>query len=646
MRKLILLFFLCVSILSLAQKNYNPREQRLKGVFIRQDAQKLALKITKNANSDEEKVELIHGWITNNIKYDFRKLVAQNYDRDKTNTVLRRRKAICLGYADLFNELCGHVGIVSVMVPGYVKTIDTDICDSFYLDEHAWNAVKIDDYWYLMDNTWDAGYVRWYKKTVPSKIANLFHIPYVKFKYSPKFVFAPHKTYYKKSGHYFSFDHLSSAEMWQFMEEPMSIADFQNDSSFYYQKVKNDTAPVFVDDSDHLKYYEMSDYRKAIYIGEPIYDFNLRNHYSLGGAYFLLGQKQYIELKEDESTRVEDYEEARSNAANAMIHADSNAFYLEQQYRSLVRNNKDKIAKLKAYNKRYSKYVKKNKNVFKSANKKLRTLDQLNKSQLERKEEKSEIILSKNTFREKEFKHRFETVQDSVDQEYLVDSLEQLFSAYKDTIETALLNYELQRDINLIQINNEIDHVKEIHAHFVALANTRLTGFDDYDYPIRKLKQEFTQQDSFLWFNSTTTVLDSLKRYHRNTVNIIKQYHKHYSNLNKALKGLKKMHHAISDLDERWRLNTNEYIEMINLAGEWHVSMDDEFDDNQSRYKTLSSYSAKVLKVIEIELDFFYPNEEIKKHYKGLKSANKHLTKISRKIVSKCDKEISKLENR
>src|SRR5205085_4114525 len=114
-------------------------------------AERLAKRITGNLNSDKEKVIIIHSWITHNIKYDLKKFSSYDFSRDDIDKILKRKKAICVGYADLFNELCRLSGIESVSISGYIKNPYVDVNDKFYLDEHMWNAVKIDDEWKLVD---------------------------------------------------------------------------------------------------------------------------------------------------------------------------------------------------------------------------------------------------------------------------------------------------------------------------------------------------------------------------------------------------------------------------------------------------------------------------------------------------------------
>ncbi|MBK6985134.1 MAG: hypothetical protein IPH32_10440 [Bacteroidetes bacterium] len=55
------------------------------------------------------------------------------------------------------DSLCQLAGITNVTVFGYAKGQFYDVGDSIFGHNHAWNAVKLDDLWYLYDVTWSHG---------------------------------------------------------------------------------------------------------------------------------------------------------------------------------------------------------------------------------------------------------------------------------------------------------------------------------------------------------------------------------------------------------------------------------------------------------------------------------------------------------
>lgn len=143
--------------------------------FSLKDVRLLADTLTSPFNTDVEKFRSIFKWVTNNIAYDvdlYMKDQAKQreYRRDpkklrKWNATFSKLmisrlksqyKTVCSGYSELVEELCMHAGISCKVIIGYGRTSMQagDVADS----NHAWNAVKLDDKWYLCDATWSAGF--------------------------------------------------------------------------------------------------------------------------------------------------------------------------------------------------------------------------------------------------------------------------------------------------------------------------------------------------------------------------------------------------------------------------------------------------------------------------------------------------------
>lgn len=119
-----------------------------------QDLPKLTDYLTSEADNDFEKVRAIYAWIVSNISYDH-KVIADNSKRINKNIgdILRRQKAICMGYADLFEAMAKLAGLEAATVDGYSKGTATSVPDLSEPD-HSWNAVKLGGDWYLLDATW------------------------------------------------------------------------------------------------------------------------------------------------------------------------------------------------------------------------------------------------------------------------------------------------------------------------------------------------------------------------------------------------------------------------------------------------------------------------------------------------------------
>ena len=183
--------------------------------------------------SNMEKVRAFYTWIAVSISYDkalldvyklktpadlqgFSSLSTQHPD-----TVLKYRKAVCEGFCLLMNQCCERCAIPSKMVIG-VTRLEGVVTDDIL---HAWNVVKPDSIWSLLDLTWSNGYVD------PEN-------HYVK-KFSDNFFFTP------PSG--FIQNHWPLDAMWQLSYYPLTKNSF-------YKNTVNDQ-PVFFNYKDSITSY-------------------------------------------------------------------------------------------------------------------------------------------------------------------------------------------------------------------------------------------------------------------------------------------------------------------------------------------------------------------------------------------------------
>lgn len=119
----------------------------------------LAGAITKGLRTDEEKSLAIFNWITTNITYDHQLMFEKDLqntiytsESNVVNQVLKRRKALCGGFAFLYRDLCAAVGIQSKAIHGYTKTPGLQRKTNNV--HHTWNVVKLNGQWTLLDITW------------------------------------------------------------------------------------------------------------------------------------------------------------------------------------------------------------------------------------------------------------------------------------------------------------------------------------------------------------------------------------------------------------------------------------------------------------------------------------------------------------
>ncbi|MFD2823248.1 transglutaminase domain-containing protein [Lacinutrix iliipiscaria] len=132
--------------------------------------------LTFNLPTKVEKFRAIYSWVCNNIKGDAsqdhkveKKLIklkndslayikwSNQYKKVAFKKLVKHKKTMCTGYAYLIKELCFLANIDCEIVNGYGRTVNSNI-EKLELANHSWNAVKLNNKWYLCDATWSSGY--------------------------------------------------------------------------------------------------------------------------------------------------------------------------------------------------------------------------------------------------------------------------------------------------------------------------------------------------------------------------------------------------------------------------------------------------------------------------------------------------------
>ncbi|MBK5278484.1 MAG: hypothetical protein JJE09_06440, partial [Bacteroidia bacterium] len=176
-------------------------------------------------SADIDKFRVIFRWISENIEYDIKlylKTVSHDYDpkfwpnkaarwskrlnRLYTRHTIKQRISICEGYSWLLETMCRTVGVSCEVIHGYARNENSDIGRRFK-PNHAWNAVKIDNKWYLSDPTWASGGV------------NPQFNSYIKYFNEVYFIVNPND---------FITNHYPSDARWMFLLEKPPLADFFN----------------------------------------------------------------------------------------------------------------------------------------------------------------------------------------------------------------------------------------------------------------------------------------------------------------------------------------------------------------------------------------------------------------------------------
>jgi transglutaminase-like putative cysteine protease len=169
---------------------------------------KLARRITSGETDDKAKAHAIYRWLGENIAYDVKALYSGELSYKSPDTVVLRQKAVCAGYAELFHVMSREVGLKSAVITGRSRS-DEQGLPPVLRDSptnHAWNAVKIDGEWHLLDPTWGAGYVNEQKA----------------------FVKKPNDEWFMVPPNVFIYSHLPQAEEWQLLSKALDRTTFDS----------------------------------------------------------------------------------------------------------------------------------------------------------------------------------------------------------------------------------------------------------------------------------------------------------------------------------------------------------------------------------------------------------------------------------
>jgi transglutaminase/protease-like cytokinesis protein 3 len=139
--------------------------------------EELSAKIKTDFTTDEDRARAAFAWIAMNVEYKTKgvnkiqkirftytseedlQTQKDQFRKDLALETIKSRKALCEGYATLYQEICGLLNLECVLISGTAKRFISEIGKSNLPSNHAWNAVKINGRWQLVDITWAAGSV-------------------------------------------------------------------------------------------------------------------------------------------------------------------------------------------------------------------------------------------------------------------------------------------------------------------------------------------------------------------------------------------------------------------------------------------------------------------------------------------------------
>lgn len=149
--------------------------------------EQLVSKIKKDFSSDEDKARAAFFWLSNNIRYNLEEYynpTQRSYNfrystevekqqklqaiKDKiVADTFRTKSGVCEDYAQSFMKICDLLNIEAAVIKGNVRNTPQEIGKPEQNTNHAWNGVKINGKWLILDTTWAAGFEqngRWVKQ--------------------------------------------------------------------------------------------------------------------------------------------------------------------------------------------------------------------------------------------------------------------------------------------------------------------------------------------------------------------------------------------------------------------------------------------------------------------------------------------------
>jgi transglutaminase-like putative cysteine protease len=108
----------------------------------------LAKELTKNKDTDDEKIEVCYQYMVQQFKYDFAKLKNLQYDYIPViDDVVKKKLGICYDYSAVLASMLRSLDIKCKLIMGYTPNVK---------EYHAWNQIYIGNKWVVVDTTYDS----------------------------------------------------------------------------------------------------------------------------------------------------------------------------------------------------------------------------------------------------------------------------------------------------------------------------------------------------------------------------------------------------------------------------------------------------------------------------------------------------------
>lgn len=201
----------------------------------------LTHRLTSVLPSQLEQFRAIYTWVCINIYNDYGNYVRNRNKREKFQNdskalaewnakfrsevfqkLLNKQKTVCTGYAYLVREMATLAGINCKIIDGYGRTANVNIGEPA-IPNHSWNAVQLNNRWYLCDPTWSSGYIEYPSFTNVHQYNDVYFLP------DPEL---------------FVMNHFPLDSTWDLLDHSLSLTEFLHAPFIYKQTINHQMIPL------------------------------------------------------------------------------------------------------------------------------------------------------------------------------------------------------------------------------------------------------------------------------------------------------------------------------------------------------------------------------------------------------------------
>ncbi len=281
--------FILISFSSLSAQNYTAIDAHARNTKAPRShkVEDLALSLSAPCKTEKERVRAFYVWIADNIRYDIstfqqRKEIdpEERQELQMPQQVIKRKKAICMGYTNLLNDLCKSVGIKTIFVSGMSKNATGRVSRT----AHAWSLVLADGEWGLIDATWGSG-----------------NVDIEEEKYTEMFK----EEYFWTSPRVFIENHFPDDPLFQLLPTPLTFEAFEK-----AEKPKDVALPTYAHIGDSLNLFiGMDSLNRYWNAGNRLLKFDPQGN----PGFYYLGRFHYYKSQQYQNKLSTYYDEVRTN---------------------------------------------------------------------------------------------------------------------------------------------------------------------------------------------------------------------------------------------------------------------------------------------------------------------------------------------